>query len=329
MLDRTLQISGAEGVERLASGEAWTPFRLLLEDGRAKSVVWALLADAVRDEPSYEAGVADRLSAVPWFVGSLESLEGQSDTGRGAPLEGVVWHLSRCGSTLARNLLSATSGAVALGEPAVVNQALHLSADSGGGEGAGSLLHGVLGALVPLSTEHRRYYIKASSFALRHIERLVDCRPGLPMIFIHRNPREVLVSLVRKPPAWLQEGVPGFAESRPAPGDDLATRAARILIAFYEVAFAAHERGACRFVDYEQLVERLIDGDLPTYFGYEVDSPTRDRMRAASRLDAKGGRRFGVDSEAKRESFGALDLPRSLCRQLDEHHERASRISMG
>ena len=47
------------------------------------------------------------------------------------------------------------------------------------------------------------------------------------------------------------------------------------------------EAGRVRSVEYPDLKTRLLDGDLPAFFGYEVDAETRTRMEAVTQDHSK------------------------------------------
>ncbi|MGE4606629.1 MAG: hypothetical protein AAEJ52_07825, partial [Myxococcota bacterium] len=130
---------------------------------------------------------------------------------------------------------------------------------------------------------------------------MVDCVPFVPGVFIHRDPLLVLASIDRRPPGWAREGSDLVGRYEIAASADPLEQAAHILAAYLRSALDAEAHGILRLVAYPDIIDRFIDGDLPTYFGYEVDEATRVRMIAAAKYHSKEpGRRFVADEDKKR-----------------------------
>ena len=205
--------------------------------------------------------------------------------------------MSRCGSTLARNLLGAVDGSLVMSEASLVNSALAEFTTR-------SLQPAMSGFLRPDGDRLQRGYLKCTSWNVLAADRLLDSFPGLPMVFIHRNPLEVLVSLSRSP-GW-GEGFPAGPSSLELETvESPIERAAIRLRDFIAAAHRLERRGVCRIVEYPDIISRFIDGDLPEYFGYDVDDATRTRMNRAAEFNSKRLQdRFRADTAEKLRGAG-------------------------
>ena len=121
MLVSSHRIDSLEGAARLWLEDVWTPVAFMRTQSGGTAVVWADIGHGPFEAPFFSATLEKRLASAPWFLAGIESLTVYALRRPGLPLTGIVWHMSRCGSTLARNLLAAVGGSVAISEPAIVN----------------------------------------------------------------------------------------------------------------------------------------------------------------------------------------------------------------
>ncbi|MDG2022388.1 MAG: hypothetical protein P8J59_10610, partial [Phycisphaerales bacterium] len=291
----------------------FTPITVLPSTGAGDAperVIWADIGRGPFHAPFFHEDLASRLEEARWFVSSADVLPGFSFRSPGVPLRGAILHMSRCGSTLARNLLGAVDRSLVMSEASLVNSAL--------AEFTTRSLQPVLsGFLRPDGDRLQRGYLKCTSWNVLAADRLLDSFPGLPLVFIHRNPLEVLVSLSRTP-GW-GEGFPAGPSSLELETiDSPIERAAIRLRDFIAAARRLEERGACRFVEYPDIISRFIDGDLPEYFGYDPDEATRTRMNRVTEVDSKRPQdRFRSDSAEKlRRAEEIPDLKRAYEKYL-------------
>ena len=130
---------------------------------------------------------------------------------------------------------------------------------------------------------------------------MAECTPSVPGVFIHRDPLLVLASIHRAAPGWAQSGSDLAARFGIVSSADPLEQAVHFLAAFLRSALDAEAHGILKLVAYPNILDRFINGDLPAYFGYEVDEATRVRMIAAAKYHSKEpGRRFVADEDKKR-----------------------------
>ena len=277
MLDRSQQLSYEEGLRLIENSSggflpvACHPAR----DGRPARVVWMNVEGIAFDQPFQAEDLYRAGQSRAWFVTDWSACRSGDETSA-RRLDGLIFHVSRCGSTLARRMLGVVPDLMVHSEPAIVNQALVDSASTSIG--------GILSAYRDLARHRRqRALIKCTSWNLLHSDRILTSAGGAPALFIHRNPGEVLASLHGN--SWY-ERLPESMRDPEGPTDPDEGNA-RYLEVLMRTGLRLAESGRVRCVEYPDLVNRLIDGDLPEYFGYQVDSTLRERMLAASVANSK------------------------------------------
>lgn len=123
----------------------------------------------------------------------------QADKHPGLPLKGIVFHMSRCGSTLAAQCLAALPDSVVLSEPEPLDVLLQWTPP----DGNELVLRGLLSAMgQPRRECDRSLFLKTGGMHMLYIHRLLTAFPGVPWAFLYRDPVEVLVSH-RREPSWM------------------------------------------------------------------------------------------------------------------------------
>lgn len=116
-------------------------------------------------------------------------------------LAGVVFHTARCGSTLLAHLLAARQGTSVLDEPPAVNRIL---ADPGlTATSRRSLLRRLVATCRVGPGRGAAVVLKCSSRNVLDAGVVLTAFPDTPVVFVLRDPLEVLVSLTERPPGWL------------------------------------------------------------------------------------------------------------------------------
>ncbi len=283
----------------------WLPARAALHP----SGLYFALRDIGREElhdPFMQETIA-RLAAAEEFVQILPQ-----DLGRAAPASapaGLVFHVARCGSTLVSQLLKQQDGLVVYSEPPPVNEILRPPQPWSPRE--------LVAALRSLGDAYARhaggpYIIKCTSWNTLYCELLAAAFPSTPWALCLRDPIEVCVSLLQRPPAWLlgSDEMPQRFAAIIDPGghasssDDLV---ARTYAAFCESAQRLDPRRGL-LVEY-----RDLPGDVwrrvAAHFGSPVDEAVRARMALAATRHAKSpvarATAFADDSAAKQSAATA------------------------
>jgi hypothetical protein len=271
----------------LADLAAWTPVALHLNP---PSIDWCDLRGARFAEPfldqTVERLVAEGRALARTDLDALLAL----DSAPSLEPDGIVLHLSRCGSTLVSRLLATVPGVLVVAEPAPLNTLLQ--ADPARIDRAARirvlrLLARALGRI--RFGDERRYVLKLSSWNVRRADLLLQAFPAAKFAWVQREPAEVMASLLAEPPGWLA------LHARPRVAEHLFGIPPDETAALDRVAFAARALGAMLaaaadlpgpVVDYRDLPAAVWTRVAPS-FGIGLDEEAVARMQQESRFDAK------------------------------------------
>jgi hypothetical protein len=203
------------------------------------------------------------------------------------PPAALVFHVSRCGSTLLARQLGATGRLRVVSEPVVLSQALRLAwpmavvdgeadltvppaVDGAGGPGT-ALVRGVLAALGSACASP--WILKADTWYAFYATALRALFPGVPVVFVHRDAAAVLDSLRRKPP-----------------GGDPERFRPDVVHGVYEAIAAQLDRppagaGPTVVVDYADLPQAVPDRVAPA-LGLPAGPAARAAMLAAAAVES-------------------------------------------
>jgi hypothetical protein len=306
----------------------WTPIRCDLS-GAAPVVDWADLSDERFIEPFFDQTVARWASgprARPLVRTGLDALVALDNEPSLEPA-GMIFHLSRCGSTLVSRLLGISPGAVILAEPAPLNTLLGL--DPGRVDGA-TLVRLVRLLVRALGRrrhgDERHLVLKCTSWNIRRRAVLAAAFPETPWVWVQRDPARVLASLLANPPGWLGLGVTPPRSARlfgldPAavPARARVDFAARALGAMLEAA--ATDPAGRLSIDYADLPGAVWQRVAP-HFGLEADGEAIDRMIAESRFYSKDPSPRVFDGDASKR-YLITDAMRTAAERFAEPGYRA------
>src|SRR5271170_1251849 len=193
----------------LADLARWTPVRLDFS-GPAPAVDWADLSEERFIEPFFDQTVARWASgprARPLVRTGLETLVALDSEPSLEPA-GMIFHLSRCGSTLVSRLLGTLPGVIVLAEPSPLNALLGLDPDRVDGATLVRLVRLLLRALGRRRHgDERHLVLKCTSWNIRRREILAAAFPETPWVWVQRDPTDVVASLLANPPGWLGLGI--------------------------------------------------------------------------------------------------------------------------
>ncbi|MGB8509807.1 MAG: hypothetical protein WCD76_15600 [Pyrinomonadaceae bacterium] len=286
----------------------WTPFRLYWQGPRA-FVDWCYLGERRLVDPFYEQTV-ERSMRNPCNLlfrhqTPIETLGELRDTEPGLAPSGFIFHTSRCGSTLISQMLAALPQNVVVSEAPPIDSVLRagfhnpaLTEDE-----RIEWLRWMIAALGrPRSVEERHYFIKFDCWSILALPLIKKAFPGVPRIFLYREPSEVMVSQLKRSGAHM---IPGAIE--PALFDlesqeifemSHTEYVARVLAKICGAAIA-HDDGTTLLLNYRQLPE-AVWSTLPAFCGVEYTVPDVELMRRASLRNAKNPvLDFADDSEEK------------------------------
>lgn len=201
---------------------------------------------------------------------------------------GFIFHLSRCGSTLVHRMLAASGLAVCVSEAAVFDQALQLCHDSTLTDSVRCQVLRTMAACLANDGSGRPLVLKLDAWHILHWRLLHAAFPATPMVFLHRDPVEILVSQRRQPgmqavPHAAMAVACGIADHDSLGLDEYG---ARLLAAFCREAAVAVAAGAMIAIDYRDLPDAVLTAVLPR-FGLAADASAQVRLHAEADRDAK------------------------------------------
>ncbi|MBV9577451.1 MAG: hypothetical protein JO057_02550, partial [Chloroflexi bacterium] len=277
----------------LADLARWTPIRFDFS-GPVPVLDWADLTAQRFVDPFFDETVARWLSgphARPLVRTGLEALVALDSEPSLEPA-GMVFHLSRCGSTLVSRLLRAVPGVVVLAEPAPLNALLRLGSDLIDEAELVRLVRLLVRALGRCRhSEERHLVLKCTSWNIRRREILAAAFPEVPWVWVQRDPMRVLASLIAEPPGWLGlQGRPHGAarlfglDPAAVPAMSRVEFVARVLGAMLDAAATDPRRRL--LIDYADLPAAVWLRVAP-HFGLETDAAAIERMIEESRFYSK------------------------------------------
>lgn len=285
---------------------AWLPFRFLLESG---ALDWCHFAGLPLTGPFYSDTLRIAQSRpfnrlFRYRMGFDALLAGEPDDS--LMPDGIIFHMSRCGSTLVSQMLAASPANIVASEPEPLDAIVQLPFFYGiAPEHHVAAVRAMVLALGRnRSGASRRFFVKVDSWHALFLPLFRQAFPDTPWIFLYRDPVEVLVSQKRMRG---QQAVPGVLppqlfgiapDEQNLPDDDYA---ARILARTCEAAIDNWDAGGGMLVNYHELPDALYTRILP-HFGATLDQGERALMDAASKRDAKAtDTAFTPDSATKRD----------------------------
>ncbi|SOX56705.1 hypothetical protein MAAFP003_5413 [Mycobacterium ahvazicum] len=270
----------------------WTPVRLDFS-GPAPAVWWADLSAERFTDPFFDQTVARWESGptarplVRTGLDELESLDGAASLDPA----GMIFHLSRCGSTLVSRLLGTQLGLVVVAEPSPLNSLLGLDPAHIDPADLVKTVRLLVRALGRRHGDECRFVLKCTSWNILRREVLAAAFPETPWIWVQRDPARVLASLLAEPPGWLQPPADLVKAAQLfkidptlVPTMEHAEFASRALAAMLE---AAATQPAGRLVlDYADLPDAVWTRAAP-HFGLQTGAGAIERMAEQSRFYSK------------------------------------------
>lgn len=221
---------------------------------------------------------------------------------------GLVFHLSRCGSTLVAQMLSAVPQQVVISEAPPLDAIVELrEAGRLAGDGTAELRAMVAALLRDRHGDRRVGVVKLDCWHMLAWEMFAAAFPDVPFVFLYRDPVEILVSHARRPGSQTVPGlVPHLCDGQ-ADMVDPADFGARLLGRIAEVAADAVVAGRVTALRYDRLPDAVFDRILPA-FGIAPDDAERRAMQAAGTRDAKAPDAPFADDRAAKQAEATADL---------------------
>jgi hypothetical protein len=238
----------------------------------------------------------------------LESLGEIVSAQPGLQPAGFIFHMSRCGSTLICQMLASLTRNIVISEAEPIDTILraHIRDVKITDEQRIQWLHWIVGALGwRRHPEEKHLFIKFDCWHALFLPLIERAFPGVPWVFVYREPLEVLASQCVHRGAQMIPGVlePAmFGWDRPAVSAmALNEYGARVLAKICEAVLAPIQKGSGRLVNYRQL-PGPVWAALMQFWGVEFSPDELRRVTEAAGRNAKNPvLPFEEDSEAKRQ----------------------------
>ncbi|WP_066807223.1 hypothetical protein [Sphingomonas asaccharolytica] len=315
-------------------GRNWLPAAIVQAPGQL-AVDWVHFGDTPLSDSFFETslGRARRLpiNSLLRVCTPLAMLAATRPPDAYSSPDGLIFHMSRCGSTLVSRMLAAIPGVVAVSEAPSLDAAVQLvhSHPDAPLEQRLALLRGMAATLGRDRFGNRRHHvIKTDSWHSLALPLFRAAFPDTPWLFLFREPTEVMVSQMRA--RGLQTVVGTHLDSVFAIPDPLSLSTedyiARVLNRITQAAVDYAEVGGGLFVDYADLPDAVERRILP-HFGIAPDAEALATMHAAATWDAKSPNfAFEPDAEAKRRN--ACEAVRAaVAIHLDEPHRQLKALA--
>ena len=250
----------------------WTPFRAAVH-GESLQVDWCHLQARRMTDPFFYATIANAMREPFNLVFQQHTpIEALAELPQGLPIAGFVFHMSRCGSTLVSQALTAFESNIVVSEAAPLRSVLRTAASGRvEPETAARWLAGLVNAYAQARFSYEaRLFVKFMAADVLDIALVRRAFPDVPWIFVTRDPAEIMASQAISAGYDLVRGAMapdrlGLADDEVWAMDALAYQA-HVLAAFARAGHDAHASGKGLILDYSELPQALLSQVLP-HFG--------------------------------------------------------------
>jgi hypothetical protein len=238
---------------------------------------------------------------------SLSVLHERHDSHPGLLPTGFIFHLSRCGSTLISQMLSALASNHVISEASPIGWMLRAHTRRPwvtDGERI-SWLRWVVSALgQKRHATARHYFIKFEAWHTLDLPLLAEAFPDTPWLFLYREPLEVMVSLAMQGGSQIVPGILDLQregihleDAQSMPREEYCARA---LARICQAALTHKDNPRGLLVNYMQLPD-FVTTTLLTHFRLTYSASEIAQVMAAARFNAKTpSLAFKSDSDEKR-----------------------------
>jgi gluconate kinase len=307
--------------EDVISSGSWMPIALHWKDS-SPSVEWCYCGTARFRDPFFDQTISKCLAS-PFnrlfrHQTPLDALAQYTAAHPGVPTTGLIFHMSRCGSTLIAQMLAALHQTIVLSEAepidAVLRAGFHNSAMTD--EQRIIWLRWVVSALSQPRNGETSCVIKFDCWNTMDAPLIQRAFPAARCVFVYRDPIEVLVSHQRQRGRHM---VPGLLEPELFGLDAayvsrmrLDEYGARALACVCQAALHYAQSGRCHLINYRQLPDAVWE--LLDLFQIQYTAGEPERMRQVTQFHAKSPSfYFANDVAAKQQE--ATHLLRELARR--------------
>jgi len=233
---------------------------------------------------------ADRCEILETPLSALAGFEGP---GRAVAPTAFIFHMSRCGSTLLTQMLATLPHSIVLSEPPVIDAFFRYCHARAAWPDALPLFRLLIAALGQRRTSaENAFFVKFDSWHVPWIPFVRQAFPHTPMVFLYRDPAQVLASHQRQRGPQMIPGLIDTSRLQPSTGGlaaaDLDGYCLRVLASMLELAGQYAAREDLLLLNYRQLPDALWSGLLQR-FGMQCSADGIEALRHRARFHAKAG----------------------------------------
>jgi hypothetical protein len=290
----------------MMDAEGWIPCRIVWDQDRPL-VDWCYLGGVRFSEPFFHQTMR-RVMRRPFSAAFQRraAIDEWDDTATPDP-SGLIFHMSRCGSTLISQMLKAIPGVTVFAEPPPVDfvvRASEFDIDLSE-ERHAKWLRTIVRALGSgTSSGQRAYVLKLDCWHAVDLPLFRRAFPSVPWIFLYRDPLEVLASHAAVPAEWTDRGYLkaerfGF-DAAAIPHAALAEYRTHLLVGILRSVLEYGGELEGHLINYSQLPDYGWT-TLPRTFGLDPSAQELAAMQEVSSKDAKRSAfAFAPDTGRKR-----------------------------
>ena len=307
---------------------SWLPTQSVATGG-APDIDWLWVGDGPLSRPFFEDDVRSAAS-LPFnrifrIRTTLETVIAGAETEKTLPLKGMIFHMSRCGSTLLAQMFAAVPENCVSSEPEPldgVTQWVHLAGIEP--HLAGKAIRAIVAALGrDRGNNATRHVIKLAPWQTFALPFMRSAFPDVNWVYLYREPVEVMVSAMHRPglhtvASLLPEQVTGNAGHDSKSAEEFA---ARVLADMGKTVIEHWELGGGLLLAYPDIIEAAT-GAVIEHFGIESVAEDTALMRSAAIRDAKmPEQKFASDTQRKRAEASEAMINAVECYLKSIHHQ--------
>lgn len=302
----------------------WLPTKLTRSQ-KAWIVKWRQFGQVALSEPFFAQSISRLGRSHPQRIPKLTGPEVLLSIDQEIAPSGFIFHMSRCGSTLISNALRMVPGTIVISEAQPIGELLvSRRRRVGSAESSDANRDQILRAIIKVYGQRRRgdetnLVIKFTSLNILSIELLCRLWPDVPRLIIIRNPLEVMVSCLDRPPGWMR------LKKDPATASHILGCPAGSITSMPDEEFCARGIGAflraavdngnrCRIVNYEAINLATIF-NIAEYFHLKSALIDREKVEECLLTYSKDTKGLPFVDDRASKQFKATELIRKNCQR--------------
>ncbi|HEX5735341.1 MAG TPA: sulfotransferase [Blastocatellia bacterium] len=314
----------------------WVPIRVYWEQNAA-FVDWGYVGAERFAEPFFNDTI-ERCLGTPANLlfrhhTPVDTLAEWREASPGLRPKGFIFHMSRCGSTLVAQMLTALPQTIVISEAGPIDSVLRANFrdPSLTDDRRAEWLQWMVSALGQPRTGEKNLFIKFDCWDTMELGLIEKAFPDVPWIFLYRNPVEVMVSQAQRKSAHLISGViePNIfgLDSKAVLTFQPEEYCAIILARICEAALAHHKPGRSMIIDYNSL-PGTVSTSVLDFFQISYTEDDLERLNHTAQFNAKNPSQHFQDDSAAKNRQASPQVIRATERWLTPIYEKLNAASL-